>query len=1301
MRSILRCSCTRICILLLLLLPFTLPASAQIFWTEDFETDGSGGLRYTLGNIDDEFNDGSSDHYGRTDGTGISGTYTGANGTFFWAGEDIDDNGGNLVNPKQIIFNSASIVGMTDVRISGLFGEADGQNDVADHLQLDYRIDGGPWTPAIWFAGINNGDATNNGAAEDLDFNGVGDGTVPTLTSTLTSYSFDIAVSGGTIELRLEMFAGTGSSTWGFDLLQLEDISGAAVCGVSLGAESAICFTNTPGPGNDTYDLSIPYSGIDAGTSVVNNSGSGIIAGDDPALVPNGIIEISGISEDDAYSVTFTSPCDALTVSGAAPVCEPPPTTNIVINEIRTDQVGADNDEYFELAGPALTSLNGLTYLVIGDGAAGSGVIESVSDLTGSTIPASGFFLAAEATFSGTATPDLITNLNFENADNTTHLLVSGFSGTLNDDLDTNDDGVLDVEPWTAVLSSVAILNTTSGGDLVYSTDQVGPDNGAAPGHVYRCSTVWFAGPFDISGGADSPGLDNPNCGCLVALLPETTICNATTYDLEIPYTGVQPGTAVLNFGSSGTVAGDDPAVVPNGTIIIENIDQADGYDIELDVPCDAITLSGPAPNCAPPADYLVLKLNEVDYDQPSTDNAEFIELINTGAVDLDLNGVQVEIINGAGVGSVATTITLPSVILPAGDFYVICTDAANVANCDLETTFSIQNGAPDGVALRSPAPASLLLDALSYEGDCPAPYTEGSGVGLEDPGNVDAIGLSRITDGVDTDQNNVDWAARCISPGASNLSTFEFCICEPPTVSVAPVCIDLATFQINVNVTDLGSSGTVNITSDLYGYFEFAVGIGTYIFGPYNNNDVVTITVAHDSFSQCDVVFSGITEDCTPPPPCFDNEMSLEIRTDEYPDEITWQISQSGGGPVVCADGPYFTQFATVLETCCLVDGCYDLTFFDSFGDGINAPFGRIVLRDPNGDRILDGDGSYFNTGQADFSFCVPIGDDELIFNDQDRLDWSPSEFIVASENPAVSAEWGVGDQTDDGYQFQFMDAEGGYARRIFRSHATSGGFGPPSATRACHLRISSMVTLPVPFDRLLNVRVRSRVNGSYSEFGPASRFLMPSTLPACPTTKLIDNPNQTNYSCDLNLQFGGSDKVYAYPVQGANRYQFSFRIFAEGFVRNIASTNPARILNWNTLPLEDGKNYDVLVRASFDNGSTWCDWGDSCKVFISVPPATLAQRNAIKPAQELRVYPNPTRNDQVWMDLTVPEAVSTLELDLFDISGRKLMGRVIAVSEGSMNLLVDLPQGIAPGVFSLVATMDGAPLVERLIVE
>ena len=59
----------------------------------------------------------------------------------------------------------------------------------------------------------------------------------------------------------------------------------------------------------------------------------------------------------------------------------------VTISEIRIDQPSTDNDEYFELAGAAGTSMNGLTYLVIGDGTGGSGVIEAVVDLTGQSIP--------------------------------------------------------------------------------------------------------------------------------------------------------------------------------------------------------------------------------------------------------------------------------------------------------------------------------------------------------------------------------------------------------------------------------------------------------------------------------------------------------------------------------------------------------------------------------------------------------------------------------------------------------------------------------------------------------------------------------------------------------------------------------------------------------------------------------------------------------------------------------------------------------------------------------------------------
>jgi hypothetical protein len=177
-----------------------------------------------------------------------------------------------------------------------------------------------------------------------------------------------------------------------------------------------------------------------------------------------------------------------------------------VINEIRTNQPGADNDEYFELVGTPSTSLDGLTYLVIGDDASNSpGVIEEVTDLTGQTIPASGYFVAAESTFS-LATADMTTGLNFED-ESVTHMLVSGFTGSDGDDLDTDDDGTLDVTPWTTVEDCVAIVE--AGGDLVYCATRVGPDGVFVPGQVYRCpSPTWVMGDWGL-GPYDTPGAAN------------------------------------------------------------------------------------------------------------------------------------------------------------------------------------------------------------------------------------------------------------------------------------------------------------------------------------------------------------------------------------------------------------------------------------------------------------------------------------------------------------------------------------------------------------------------------------------------------------------------------------------------------------------------------------------------------------------------------------------------------------------------------------------------------------------------
>ena len=122
------------------------------------------------------------------------------------------------------------------------------------------------------------------------------------------------------------------------------------------------------------------------------------------------------------------------------------------INEVRLEQPGKDTEEYIEIAGAPGESLAGLFVVVIGDDdfalpGQQNGVIEEVVPLSG-TIPTSGFFVVAESKFSiGFA--NLVTDLNLEGAYNVTFLLVRGFNGFEGQKLDTNDDGTLDITPWT------------------------------------------------------------------------------------------------------------------------------------------------------------------------------------------------------------------------------------------------------------------------------------------------------------------------------------------------------------------------------------------------------------------------------------------------------------------------------------------------------------------------------------------------------------------------------------------------------------------------------------------------------------------------------------------------------------------------------------------------------------------------------------------------------------------------------------------------------------------------------------
>src|SRR5436190_10804651 len=218
-----------------------------------------------------------------------------------------------------------------------------------------------------------------------------------------------------------------------------------------------------------------------------------------------------------------------------------------------------------------------------------------------------------------------------------------------------------------------------------------------------------------------------------------------------------------------------------------------------------------------------------------------------------------------------------------------------------------------------------------------------------------------------------------------------------------------------------------------------------------------------------------------------------------------------------------------------------------------------------------------------------------------------------------------------------------------------------------------------------------------------------------ACPLTKLNDIPGSTVFSCNVTRVFGGNNYVYARPVTGANKYQFRFRIDAENFVTVRNSNNYICQLNWAVLPLQDGKTYQVEVRASKNNGATWCidvpsptlgppftPWGDVCDLTIDNTPMIGGGQNFAPEGASLNMYPNPNRGDQLYVQLeAVEEGVLTVRVDIYDLYGKHVSGRTIPVQDGFINTVLDLDGDMASGMYMVNITAGEQRYTERLVIQ
>jgi len=97
---------------------------------------------------------------------------------------------------------------------------------------------------------------------------------------------------------------------------------------------------------------------------------------------------------------------------------------------------------------------------------------------------------------------------------------------------------------------------------------------------------------------------------------------------------------------------------------------------------------------------------------------------------------------------------------------------------------------------------------------------------------------------------------------------------------------------------------------------------------------------------------------------------LELEITVDYFGSETSWEVKDND--TVLASGGPYVNANAggTYNESICVPTGCYQLFFYDVYGDGMTFTSGSYVLSDSEGNVLVEGDGEFMH--EISHDFCV-----------------------------------------------------------------------------------------------------------------------------------------------------------------------------------------------------------------------------------------------------------------------------------------------------------------------------------------
>lgn len=203
----------------------------------------------------------------------------------------------------------------------------------------------------------------------------------------------------------------------------------------------------------------------------------------------------------------------------------------------------------------------------------------------------------------------------------------------------------------------------------------------------------------------------------------------------------------------------------------------------------------------------------------------------------------------------------------------------------------------------------------------------------------IDFVGFESDSQiGVDPGGSTSQEISVAVSQASGSDRTFNL------TVNADMTTADASAYSVPSSVT-IPANGTVG---------TFMVDVVGPNVSP-SGNDVVVIEIASGAEFISDPITLNLKQVCPNP------ELILDITFDNWPEEIYWRITDSGGSTLFesatpAGFGAYAGLTGGITRNMCLASGTYTFTIFDGFEDGA----GPFTLSLDNGTVLASSDGGY-----------------------------------------------------------------------------------------------------------------------------------------------------------------------------------------------------------------------------------------------------------------------------------------------------------------------------------------------------